>query len=134
MCSKMPKKKKQIVLSRDRNEAAAASPHTRTGGAHRKIFRFSDDTSIPTPIRPQIFFTDKRVALDGAERYFSMNDFVPANTDPTGAPRPLLKQNVTESQCFTMRLTGTPRLEAALNTLAPSMCKGTSISLANSPN
>lgn len=63
-----------------------------------------------------------------------MNDFFPVKTDPIGAPRPLLKQNVTESQCLTMRLTGTPRRMAALNTLAPSMCKRMLLSLTNCPN
>lgn len=66
--------------------------------------------------------------------YFWINDFWPANTEPTGAPRLLLRQNVTESQCLTMRPTGTPRRTAALNTLAPSMCKGTSISLTSLPS
>lgn len=66
--------------------------------------------------------------------YFSMNDFSPTKIEPIGAPRPLLKQNVTESQCFTMRLIGIPRPTAALNTLAPSICKGMFFSLVSFPN
>lgn len=66
--------------------------------------------------------------------YFSMNNFSPTKMEPIGAPSPLLKQNVTESQCFAMRLTGTPRLTAALNTLAPSICKGIFLSLVSFPN
>lgn len=38
-----------------------------------------------------------------------MNDLSPTNTAPIGALSPLLRQNVTESQCSTIRLTGTPR-------------------------
>lgn len=63
-----------------------------------------------------------------------MNDFSPIKMEPIGAPRPLLKQNVTESQYFTIRLTGTPRLTDALNTLAPSICKGMFRFLVSFPN
>lgn len=47
----------------------------------------------------------------------------PTSTDPTGADKLLLRQMDTESKSRAMRSTLTPKAAAALNTLAPSMCK-----------
>ena len=45
---------------------------------------------------------------------------LPTTTDPTGAPRPLLKQTDTESHGSTRDAADTPSCSAALNSRAPS--------------
>ena len=45
----------------------------------------------------------------------------PASIDPTGAPRPFERQNITESTLAAISRTGVPRNSAALKTRAPSM-------------
>jgi hypothetical protein len=51
-----------------------------------------------------------------------INDLLPQTIEPTGAQRPLLKQNVTESQTVPIKEGSISSLVKALNSLAPSMC------------
>jgi hypothetical protein len=51
---------------------------------------------------------------------FSINNADPAIIDPTGAPNPLLTQNITVSQYYEISWTDTFKYIAALNILAPS--------------
>src|SRR5260370_12279448 len=51
-----------------------------------------------------------------------MNAFVPAITDPTGAPSPFDKQNITESTFRVITATWSPSAVAALKIRAPSRC------------
>ena len=61
--------------------------------------------------------------------YFLINSEEPAITEPTGAPRPLLKQILTEEHPLTILEGGTSRATAAFISLAPSMWIGSSNSL-----
>ena len=57
-------------------------------------------------------------------RASAMRSAGPASTEPTGAPRPLLMQQVTVVAGAASSATGTPRATAALNSRAPSRCTG----------
>ena len=64
-----------------------------------------------------------------------MNSLEPANTDPTGAPRDLLRHITTELHCDVVIIsrTGICIFTAAFNNRAPSICKYKPNSLHNSP-
>ena len=55
-----------------------------------------------------------------ARRALSINPRLPVTTDPTGAPSPLERQNVTESACAATSFAGTPIATHALKSRAPS--------------
>ncbi len=57
-------------------------------------------------------------------RASSMNSLLLTSMDPTGAPSPFERQNMTESKFFVTSATGFPRATPALKTLAPSRCTG----------
>src|SRR6266700_219044 len=54
-----------------------------------------------------------------------MNSLLPTTIEPTGALRPLEKQNIIESTVRARALTGMPRAMEALKMRAPSMCTAT---------
>src|SRR5579875_1477262 len=54
----------------------------------------------------------------------AINSFDPTSIDSTGAPNPLLRQNITVSNPRVISATLTPAATAALNTRAPSQCAG----------
>ena len=56
----------------------------------------------------------------------------PTSIEPTGAPSPFEKQNITESKPWVSSFTGTPKATAALKIRAPSKCTGMPRSSANS--
>ena len=51
-----------------------------------------------------------------------MNAFDPATSEPTGAPNPFERQNITESTFFAITATWSPSAVAALKIRAPSKC------------
>src|ERR1035437_3195927 len=68
-----------------------------------------------------------RMPPPSALRYMrerSINSALPTSSDPTGAPSPLERQNMTVSALAVSCATGMPRATEALKTRAPSRCTG----------
>ena len=71
-----------------------------------------------------VYLIDINCLMLEIDAYLCTKSFVPTNTDPTGAPTPLLRHRDTLSQPRTSLAGATLRATAALRSRAPSMCIG----------